>query len=84
MPHWPLTFLILNLLAVVQSYILDAFIRWISGSQSTPIRIDGDVRQTIRAGIGHLEEACGVMDLRQAQASMEANDPCIPCIFANH
>jgi len=38
------------------------------------------VRQLERVlDLGHLEEACGtVMDLRQAQAGMEANDPFYP------
>jgi len=59
---------------VLQSYVLDALMRWIIGSQSTPIRIHGDIHQTVRAGIGHLENAEAdptVMDLQQP--GMEAN-----------
>src|SRR5258705_614527 len=40
--------------------------RWIIGSQSTPIRIDGDMHQTITTGIGHLHKAEPVQSVRQA------------------
>jgi hypothetical protein len=60
---------------------------WIIGSQSTPIRINGDMHQTITAGIGHLRKAEpaqsvstprletpeAVMDLRA-----HTNDPVYP------
>ena len=45
----------LNLPVVVERYILDALMRWITGSQSTPMRIDGDMQQIVTAGIGHLK-----------------------------
>ena len=47
----------LNLLVALERYIFDALMRWIIGSQSTPIRINGDMHQTITAGIGHLHKA---------------------------
>lgn len=46
----------LNLPLVVERYILDALMRWITGSQSTSMRIDGDMHQIITAGIGHLKQ----------------------------
>src|SRR6266545_1244391 len=56
--------------------------RWMIGSQSTPIRINGDMHQTITAGIGHLHKAepdqtvsSAILE-RQAQAGM--NDPAYP------
>ena len=36
-------------------YVFDALLRWRIGSQSTAIRIEGDMHQTIASGIGHLE-----------------------------
>jgi hypothetical protein len=64
--------------------------RWIIGSQSTPILINGDMHQTITAGIGHLHKAEpaqmvstprfeapeAVMDLQQLQA--RTNNPVYP------
>jgi len=64
--------------------------RWIIGSQSTPIHINGDMHRTITAGIGHLHTAEpaqwvstprletpeAVMDLQQPRA--HTNDPVYP------
>lgn len=75
---------------MLKRYILVALMRWIIGSQSTPIRINGAMHRTITAGIGHLHkvepaqtispprlEAPGaVIDLQQPRARKK--DPAYP------
>ena len=55
-PHGALTFSILNPLVDILKHIFHAVMLWRIRSQSTFIRIDADMHQTIALGIGHLEK----------------------------